>query len=413
MKFLAYLLLLITSYCSAQLKSGTWRGVLLLDSKNNIELPFNFEIKQVKGKTKLVIQNAKERIVVEEIVLKKDSLNFKMPIFDSEFKTQIIGDTVLVGSWINHARNDNNIISFKATFGNKNRFDFPPEKPTSFYDGRWEACFSPNQQDSSKVVGVFNHIAGSTIVEGTFLTETGDYRFLEGTEHGGKLYLSCFDGSHAFLFIAENNGTSITKGDFYSGNSWHENWVAKRNNSFELRDPETLTYLKNPNEDIAFSFYNAKGKKISLSDAKYKNKVVIIQIMGSWCPNCMDESAYLSKVYKRYKTKGLEIIALAYERTSDTERAKTNLMRLTKRFDIGYDILLTGLTGKDKAAASLPFLNNVLAFPTTIFLDRSHKVKSIYTGFSGPATGQAHEKYTFKTESLINNLLYKEDSLIK
>ena len=88
-------------------------------------------------------------------------------------------------------------------------------------------------------------------------------------------------------------------------------------------------------------------------------------------------------------------------------------MRLTKRFDIGYDILLTGLTGKDKAAASLPFLNNVLAFPTTIFLDRSHKVKSIYTGFSGPATGQAHEKYTFKTESLINNLLYKEDSLIK
>ena len=409
MKILFFLLLLVTSIGSAQLKYGSWRGVLMLDSKNNIELPFNFEIKQTKGKLKLIIQNAKERIVIEEIVLKKDSLNFKMPIFDSEFKTQLIGDSVLVGSWINHARKDNNVISFMASFGNKNRFDFPPEKPTSFYAGRWEACFSPTQPDSSKAVGVFNHIPGSTIVEGTFLTETGDYRFLEGTEHGGKLYLSCFDGSHAFLFIAENNGTSITKGDFYSGNSWHENWVAKRNENFELRDPETLTYLKNPNENIAFSFYNAKGKKISLSDAKYKNKVVIIQIMGSWCPNCMDESQYLSQVYKRYKSKGLEIIALAYERTTDAERAKANIMRLTKRFDIGYDILLTGLNGKDKAAASLPFLNGVMAFPTTIFLDRTHNVKSIYTGYNGPATGLAHEKYTFKTESLINNLLYKKE----
>jgi len=66
-----------------------------------------------------------------------------------------------------------------------------------------------------------------------------------------------------------------------------------------------------------------KSEKVSLSDPKYKNKAVIVQIMGSWCPNCMDESAYLSKVYKQYNKQGLEIIALAYERTSDAERAKS------------------------------------------------------------------------------------------
>lgn len=409
MKHLVLVFIFITSICTSQIKQGIWRGTLLLNSEQNIELPFNFEIKTIKGKSQLIIHNAQERITIDEVTLKKDSFNFKMPIFDTEFRTKLIGDTILTGVWINHTKKENKTIPFSAHHGNSMRFPFIPGKSNPFYEGKWEVSFSPGTADSSKAIGLFTYTNGSAYVNGTFLTETGDYRYLDGMMCNGKLYLSCFDGSHAFLFIAENNGSEITKGDFYSGNAWHENWVAKRNEKFELKNPESLTYLKNPNEKIAFSFYNAKNEKISLSDAKYKNKVVIIQIMGSWCPNCMDESAYLSKVHKQYNKKGLEIIALAYERTSDAERAKTNLMRLTKRFNIGYDILLTGLTGKDKASESLPFLNNVMAFPTTIFLDRNHNVKSIYTGFSGPATGKAHEDYTVKTEGLINQLLYKKN----
>jgi len=121
----------------------------------------------------------------------------------------------------------------------------------------------------------------------------------------------------------------------------------------------------------------------------------------------MDESVYLSKLYKQYNKKGLEIIALAYERTSDTERAKANITRLTTRLNIEYEVLITGLTGKEKASESLPFLNKVMAFPTTIFLDKDHRVKSTYTGFNGPATGKAYEDYTLKTEKLINELLNK------
>ena len=162
---------------------------------------------------------------------------------------------------------------------------------------------------------------------------------------------------------------------------------------------------KNPNDKIHLAFNNLNNKKVSLEDEKYKNKVVIIQIMGSWCPNCMDESAYLADVYKKYKPSGLEIIALAYERTPDIERAKNNLKRLIKRFDIGYDILLTGLTGGKQASESLPFLNGIMSFPTTIFLDKNHQVKSIYTGFSGPATGEAYRAYTTKTEKLLKELL--------
>lgn len=406
---LSLLLVFFSVIGVAQPKLGMWRGILLLNAEKNIELPFNFEIKKVNAKLIVVIRNAQERIMVDEVVFTKDSLNFKMPIFDTEFKTELIGDTILKGVWINHTKKENNTIAFIAKFGNKNRFNVPMKRATNFYDGSWETTFSPESKDISKAIGVFKYIPNSAIVEGTFLTETGDYRFLEGIETNGKLFLSCFDGSHAFLFIAEHNETEIIKGDFYSGSIWHENWVAKRNDTFQLHDPESLTYLKNPEEKIDFTFYNTQKQKVSLSDAKYKNKVVIIQIMGSWCPNCMDESAYLAKVYKQYNQRGLEIIALAYERTADSERATANIMRLMKKFDIGYDILLTGLTGKDKASESLPFLNVVMAFPTTIFLDKNHQVKSVYTGFSGPATGKAYEKYSLKTENLINNLLYNKD----
>jgi hypothetical protein len=122
----------------------------------------------------------------------------------------------------------------------------------------------------------------------------------------------------------------------------------------------------------------------------------------------MDETAYLADFYKKYKSKGLEIIGIAYEKTTDLEKAKNNLLRLVNRFGVEYEVLMTGLSGKERASESMPFLNGVMAFPTTIILDRQHKVRSIYTGFSGPATGKEFEKYKAKNESLITELLLKK-----
>jgi len=154
-----------------------------------------------------------------------------------------------------------------------------------------------------------------------------------------------------------------------------------------------------------YFFLNLENKKISLNDQRFKNKAIVIEIMGSWCPNCMDETAYLASIYKRYAKHGLEIIGLAYERTSDFERAKKNITRLKSQLQANYEVLITGLTGKDKASESLPFLNKISAFPTTIILDKKHHVKSIYTGFSGPATGKAYEAFKFKFENMIAEVL--------
>jgi hypothetical protein len=66
--------------------------------------------------------------------------------------------------------------------------------------------------------------------------------------------------------------------------------------------------------------------------------------------------------------------------------------------------LLTLQTGKEKASETLSFLNKITAFPTTIFLNREHKVVKIHTGFSGPATGNDYLSFKESTESLIKNL---------
>ncbi len=400
-----FLFFSLALYSQKQAKQGIWRGVLILNAKQNAELPFNFELKKNEGKTELVIHNAEERITITEIATKIDSFNFKMPVFDSEFLCQLIGDTLLKGVWINHAKKEHNIIPFIANYGNSKRFLFLPEKSNPFYEGKWEVDFSPNTKDSSKAIGVFSHTNGSNYVTGTFLTETGDYRFLEGMVHNGTLYLSCFDGSHAYLFTAENNGIEITNGHYYAGTNWEEPWIGKRNDAYKLRDPETITKLKSQSDKVIFSFNNLLDKKISLTDLRYKNKPVVIQIMGTWCPNCMDETALLAKLYHTYSNQGLEIIALAYERTSDLNKVKNNIKRLKTKFDARYEFLITGLTGKDKASESLPFLNEITSFPTLIVLDKKHEVKTIYTGFNGPATGIEYIVFKTKLESLIKSLL--------
>lgn len=407
-KILIVFLLLLNGLMFAQPKfnAGIWRGVLTLsEKKNELVLPFNFNVKYEKGKPAIEIMNAEERIKVTEVIQKGDSVLFRMPIFDSEFKTRLRNDT-LTGLWLNHSRKEKNKIPFEAYYNDKNRFISGKEAAVDF-SGHYEVTFEPKTPDEYKAVGIFKQQGNK--VTGTFLTETGDYRYLEGNVQNNIMALSCFDGAHAFLFFARSKSlkgkADSLSGKFFSGSWGTEEWTARRNDTFKLRNPENLTHLKNPQEKINFTFNNLEQKPVSLNDKRYENKPVIIQVMGSWCPNCMDESAYLAEVYKKYKAKGLEIIGIAYEKTDNTDKAIRNVTRLKERFGIDYELLITGLTGKAKASESLPFLDKVMAFPTTIIVDKKHIARVIYTGFSGPATGKAYEEYKQKTELLINKLL--------
>ena len=225
--------------------------------------------------------------------------------------------------------------------------------------------------------------------------------------YNNNLYLSCFDGSHLFLFKATLVNEQLT-GVFWSGTHWEEPWIAKRNDNFELTHPDSLTFLKEGYTELAFTFPNINGENVSLTNEKYNNKVVIVNVMGPWCPNCKDETAYLSKLYNNYHEDGLEIIALSFDKSDKFEIAKENLIKIKSFFDAKYDFLIAGKANKIAAAKSLPMLNHVMSYPTSIFIDRNGNIKKIRTGFYGPGTSSYYTRYTEQIDGFVKKLLAEE-----
>jgi thiol-disulfide isomerase/thioredoxin len=412
--FIFPLLFLITQISFAQKSSppkssaplriylGDWRGTLAMN--DSTDLPFTFTIDLLVTGYTLTIHNAEENIMVEDLVVKKDSISWHMPVFDSWFKCKIDSLKRFHGVFTNHSASKPYEMNFRAEY-NKGRFiegNYPYHKNEQLV-GKWECTFSPGTPDSSKAVGIFNDEEAKSRMTGTFLTETGDYRFLEG-RHGlnNTFLLSCFDGSHAFFFKARLGKDGKLHGNAWYGKFGYEPWTGRRNPKFELRDPAKLTFIKD-SSNVNFTFNDLNGNPVSLSD--YKGKVVVIQIMGSWCPNCMDETAWMTEVYNKYHSQGLEVIALAYERSADTATANPNIRRVRDHFNASYTFLNTGKTGRDAASESLAFLNGIMSFPTTIYIDKEGKVRMVYTGFNGPATGAAYEKDTAEALRLIQQML--------
>ncbi|MDQ3110616.1 MAG: TlpA family protein disulfide reductase [Bacteroidota bacterium] len=387
----------------SRIRKGVWKGTLTLN--DTTELPFTFTVDLGPLFYSMIIHNASENITVENLVVTKDSINWHMPVFDSWFKCKIDSVGGFHGTFFNHSASKPYQLKFKAEYG-KPRFKYVLCRAADpdISGIKWECDFSPGTADSSKAIGVFSRNIKAGNYYGTFLTETGDYRFLEGgLTSCGELTLSCFDGSHAFLFQADFYHNPV-KGAAWYGKYGYEKWTAKQNEKFELRDPSKLTFVKD-SSNVNFTFNDLKGNPVSLSDPKFKGKVVIIQITGSWCPNCMDETAWMTNVYNKYQSQGLEVIALAYERSPDTAKANPSIRRVRDHFNAKYTFLNTGKSGKNAASESLPFLNGIMSFPTTIYIDKTGKVRMVYTGFNGPATGAAYEKDTAEALRLIQQLL--------
>ena len=401
------LFIILISSCKGtfdgELEKGIWRATLKTGSAE--EIPFNFEITDSADQKLLDIINGKERFRVNEISTLSDSVIIQMPLFDSEIRAALNNQT-LSGQWIKHYADSDEVMQFNAKKGDSWRFFKDKTATNTAISGRWSVTFNTlNKQSSYASVGEFTQENGR--VFGTFLTTTGDYRFLEGTVSDQKLYLSCFDGSHAYLFTGKLlNDSTITEGKFYSGLSSIETWTANKNEKAILPDAYSITDLKDGYDQIDFSFPGLDGKKVSLSDQKFKNKIVLVQFFGSWCPNCMDETAYLTSFHKKYQDKGVEIVALAYERTKDFERSKKNIARLRDRFSVPYDMLVTGFT-KDKVevSKSLPMLKTFMAFPTLMIIDKNGKIRKIHTGFSGPGTGTHYADFVKEFEKTIDDLL--------
>ncbi len=176
----------------------------------------------------------------------------------------------------------------------------------------------------------------------------------------------------------------------------------------QLPNADKLTHLKDGYDRITFSFPDLTGKRTALSDSKYQNKVVVLQLFGTWCPNCLDETKFLASWYDANKNRGIEIIGLAYERKDDFAYARNRVQKMIEKFDIQYDVVIAGTDDKAAASSTLPMLQEVVAFPTTIFVGKDGKVKKIHTGFSGPGTGLYYEMFIQEFNETVNDLLQED-----
>jgi len=384
-----------------ELRTGTWRGVLEIQGQ---QLPFNFDVEpDSAGEWDIILKNAEERIRLDEVGYQGDSINMVLHVFDAYLRSIVRGDSLIGVFNLNY--NPSYKVSFKAAFGQTFRFTPVEQTPTVDFTGTYDVQFF-NEKDTLKAIGIFKQDGGHAV--GSFLTSTGDYRYLEGSVINDTLHLSAFDGNHAYLFEAIKSSDSTLTGGHWLGKSRYRTWAGVKNANAKLPNAESLTYLKEGYERIEFKFPDVNGDTIAWSDERFKNNVVILQIFGTWCPNCMDETKFLAPWYRQNKDRGVEILGLAYERKDDFTYASDRVKIMIEKWDVPYAFVIAGVNDNAKAAETLPALNRVVAFPTTIFIGKDGKVKNIHTGFEGPGTGVYHERFVERFNQIVNELLAED-----
>lgn len=380
------------------------------------ELPFQMEIAYDSDTTFYIdIINGSERIRVpsDQILfgrspeLARDTFRIDFPVYDS-YISGYYEEDILEGVFVVNYR-DQYRIPFVAQHGQNHRFTQLRKEPIMDASGEWAVEFGQvGTDDFYRGIAEFQQ-SGNELL-GTFRTETGDYRYLAGTVQVDKLYLSTFDGSHAFLFEAKILPDSTIVGSYRSGQHFRTTWRATRNPGADLRDPSTLTKPLDPGQPLAFTFPNSDGVPVSLSDPAFRGKAKLVQIMGTWCPNCRDETQFLIDYLQQSTTEDLAVIALAFERYRDSSRAIQSIRRYEQQINPPYPVLYAGYYGKEEAKAALPMLDAIRSYPTLLFIDRNDQIQYIHTGFNGPATS-TYADFVTDFEQKVGRLLAEEPTM--
>jgi thiol-disulfide isomerase/thioredoxin len=419
MKSLIVLLLLLAGCAGPPTRdtplSGSWLARVMAGDE---PVWFDLELQQDATGWHATVVNGEERIEVPVVTATGGAVTLDFPHYDSRIEARLsrVG-TRLEGAWRKRRAADSwCVLPFVADAREASRWhEAPPWSGTErAIAGRWAVRF---ESSSDPAVGEF-HVTPEGEVRGTFLTTTGDYRYLAGRfTHPGPtdssrhaapaptLRLSCFDGAHAFRFTARVQPDGSLAGDFWSGDRWHETWTATRDEHAALPDAFSLARATGAVSLNDLVFPDLDGTPCRLSDPQFAGKARILEVFGSWCPNCADAAAELVQLQQEYGPRGLAVIGLAFEVTGDFARDAAQVRRYAERHGITWPLLVAGLSDKDKATASLGLLDRVVAYPTLIFLDEAGTVRAVYTGFSGPATGEAYAKQHAEFVRVIEELL--------
>ncbi len=377
---------------------GNWRFTFDL---NGDLLPVNATLLYIENDSAIMLfKNGSEIITASEITFRNDSFIIKMPYFNSSLQLFKESKDLLTGQFVNHDKQQY-FIPVQAEFDKE--FRFTSSQSSKNLSSRYKATFTELSGHTYPAILQIANYKGN--LTATFRTETGDYRYLQGNIMNGKINLSTFDGAHLFYFDAIINGDSLTNGRFISGSHYHSSWCAMVDTTFELKNPETITYLLNQNDTIDFRLPNHNGDTVQWSDLSLNNKVVILDIMGSWCPNCLDANKALLEIIKKFPKDQISLIPIAFEHNSDFSQAKKSIQRSLTQTGQHNTFLFGGKASKVQASETFPMLNEISSFPTIIVIDQNRKVQLIYTGFNGPGTGIHYEHFIDRMEHVLHSLI--------
>lgn len=389
-------------------RSGPWRAVLQTPGG---ELPFGLDFQRDGDRLRVWIINGSERIEIPRVEFNGRTLVLGLDHYDAELTATVLDDGQRLEGVFKRRRGPDSWLEARvaAAHGPAPRFaplSDPAGASAPSFAGRWQVAFGEKR---TPAVAIFEQAADGTAT-GTFWTPAGDYGLCAGRADGPRLRLSRFEGVHALLFDATLQPDGTLSGRYWTAAGSSDVWTATRDENAHL--PEAMERPAGEvRADLAsLEFRTVDGRPARLSDAPFRGALLIIEVLGTWCPNCHDAAALLEELHREYGGLGLAVVGLAFELTGDFERDARLVRTYVERHKLTYPVLVAGRADKAEVAARLPFLGPPKAYPTTIFLRGDGRVLAVHSGFAGPATGAAHLELRRSFERLIEQVL-REDAL--
>lgn len=387
--------------------AGPWRGELRI---NDDPVPFNFEVGQASGGARsLTLVNGPRRDAYVLTERPNGEWGAVLGTFSSELvlrPTEKAG--VLSGSFRNLASNRQAFdLPFTAEHGRTDRFATSTTVAPASVDGAWRIDVLSKRPAPHQVAEL--HQVGDRVT-GVLLTVVGDSRQLQGNVVGDELFLSTFTGPAPVYVRAKVKPDGTLDGTLSFGAFVTLKFAGVKDDTIALADPFTVTQIVDGATPLDLTLPDVDGKQVSLSDARFRDRVVVLQLLGSWCPNSIDESRFLAAWRKDNLNRGVEVVSTTFEVASELDAARPALEAYRAEVGIEHPILFGGGQDKVAAGAHFPQLSAVNAYPTLVFLDRQGRVRAIHSGFSSPDTGRHYDEFVERFNATVETLL-KEPNL--
>jgi thiol-disulfide isomerase/thioredoxin len=382
---------------AAERIDGLWDAVLTV---NSYEVPFRIEFAQSGSELRGSFLDGDVKVSSTSGQRDGDSVHLRFDFYNSQLRATL-KDGRLEGAYVRRNKTGEQTYAFVAR-----RFVPAPAPPASGPSIAGEWILRTDVSGRPPIWRLLVRQSGAEVT-GAILRLDGDTGTLSGTLRDGKLVMSHFSGARAARLEAtlEPDGTlhgNLNRRVNFTGARVTE---ARAKGIPEPPDPSRFTSVRDPSEPFHFRFPDADGRVISDADERFRGKVVIVNIMGSWCPNCHDETPFLVELYRKYRGQGLEIVALSFETFGDAPQDIAQIRAFARRHGVSYPILLAGMTEAGVVERTLPQIANFDAYPTSFFLGRDGRVKSVHAGFASPATGAVHVELKREIEALVARLL--------